>query len=251
MYFLIVTALKSRSEYVFNKFGLPGSLNFGNFAEAFHGKLKFITWFINSITITASSVLITLVISFIAAFALTFFNFKGKNLLFNVGISLMVIPPIVIIVPLFSVLNSVSLLNNLFGVIAIYTGLMVPFSFYLLKSFFSTIPKDIIEASIIDGCGVKDIMVRIILPLSKSSLVTLTVVNAIWAWNEFLISLVFLQKDTLRTVMTGLLVFKSRYDLDIPIQMAGMFVAIVPMLIIYIVGLRYFIRGMLAGAVKG
>ena len=94
-------------------------------------------------------------------------------------------------------------------------------------------------------------LVQIILPLSAPALVTLVVVNALWVWNELLIALVFLPEDELKTLMVGITVFRSRYNLDVPITMAGMLLASIPMILLYIFGQRFFIRGLTAGAVKG
>jgi ABC-type glycerol-3-phosphate transport system permease component len=132
--------------------------------------------------------------------------------------------------------------NTYQGTILIYTGLLLPFSIYLMTNFFQTIPHEIIEAARIDGCSLLDVFWRIMLPLSGPAVVTLVVVNALWVWNELLIALVFMQKDELKTLMVGISALRSRNYVNIP--------ATIPIVVVYMLGQRYFIRGMVSGAVK-
>ena len=113
-------------------------------------------------------------------------------------------------------------LNTYRGVITVYTGLMLPFSTFLLASFFQTMPREIIDAARLDGAGHLRILGLIVMPMSLPALVTVCVVQAIWVWNEVLIAVVFLQSEHLRTLMVGVTIFRSRYHLDVPIVMAGM-----------------------------
>ena len=117
--------------------------------------------------------------------------------------------------------------------------------------FFATIPRSLEEAAKIDGAGSLRVLVRVVVPLSAPSIMTVVVVNTVWVWNELLIALVFLPEDRLKTLMVGITVFQGRYSLDVPVLMAGMLLASVPMLALYLIGQRFFIRGLTAGAVKG
>jgi ABC-type glycerol-3-phosphate transport system permease component len=121
----------------------------------------------------------------------------------------------------------------------------------MLANFFVTIPKDILDAAKIDGCSHLRILWVIVLPLSKPVIITLMVVNAIWVWNELLIAMVFLQADKLKTLMTGLILFKSRNILDLPMIMSGLVVTTIPMFVLFIIGIRYFMKGLYAGSIKG
>ncbi len=135
--------------------------------------------------------------------------------------------------------------------IIIYAGLTAPFSVYLLTSFFRTIPDELIESAMADGASHFRVLWQIIAPLSAPALVTLIIVNSLWVWNELLIALVFLPEDRLKTLMVGVTVFQGRYSLDVPVLMAGMLLASVPMLALYLIGQRFIIRGLTAGALKG
>ena len=166
-------------------------------------------------------------------------------------IALLVVPPIVLVVPLFEMVVDLRQLNTLHTVIVIYCGIMLPFSTFLLASFFATISRPLLEAARIDGAGSWRAFWEIVLPLSVPALMTVVTVQSLWVWNEVLIAVVFLQDQGLRTLMVGLTLFNSRYRHDVPIVMAGMLWAAVPMVVLYLVGQRFFIRGLTAGGVKG
>jgi ABC-type glycerol-3-phosphate transport system permease component len=128
---------------------------------------------------------------------------------------------------------------------------MLPFSTFLLVSFFRTVPRDLLEAARIDGAGHLRRLWLIVLPVSLPALVTVATVQALWVWNEVLIAVIFLQSEDLRTLMVGVTIFRSRYHLDIPLVMAGMVWATIPMVVLYLALQRFFIRGLTAGAIKG
>jgi len=249
IYFMVSSAFKTQSEYLANKWGLPHTLQLANFNTALAGE-KFFLRFANSAILTVGSVGVSLIIASLAAFAFARMNFRGKRLLFNLTLSLMIIPPVVMVVPLFVTMVRWGLVNTYQGTILIYSGLLLPFSIYLMTNFFQTIPREIIEAARIDGCSTLGVFWRIMLPLSAPAIITLIVVNALWVWNELLIALVFMQKDELKTLMVGISAMRSRNYVNIPATMAGLTIATIPIVIVYMVGQRYFIRGMVSGAVK-
>ena len=128
---------------------------------------------------------------------------------------------------------------------------MLPFSVYMLTNFFKSIPESIIESANIDGASSFRTFRSIVLPLSGPALATLAVVNLLWAWNELLLALVFLQTNDKKTLMVGITGFQSRYSLDIPTVMAGMSIATLPLIIAYLFGQKFFIAGLTAGSTKG
>jgi ABC-type glycerol-3-phosphate transport system permease component len=249
VFFMIMTALKSKEEYVYNKFGFPESVSWNNFIEVFVGK-DFPIWFLNSIILTVGSVMLSLAVATLAAFALARFKFKMSESILGFIISLMVIPPVVMVIPLFILMVKISLINTYPGVIIIYAGLTLPFSIYLLTTFFKSIPQAIIDSAFIDGCSSFKTLTNIILPLSMPPIITLIVVNSLWVWNELMIALIFLQKDQLKTLMVGITVFKSRYNINIPLTMMGLVVITIPMVALYLFGQKYFVKGLISGSVK-
>ena len=250
VYFMLVTAFKSQAGYSLNKSNFPTPLFYGNFNTALRGG-RFFLWFANSITLTIGSVALSIVVSALAAFSFARMRFSGRNLILAINTALMVIPPVVMLIPLFLFLASIQLISTYTGAILVYAGLVTPFSIYLLTNFFRTIPHEIVESALIDGASTLDVLIRILLPLSGPALVTLIVVNSLWVWNDLLIALVLLPQDNLRSLMVGITVFGSRYNNDVPVAMAGMLLASIPMMVLYLFGQKYFIRGLVAGAVKG
>lgn len=194
--------------------------------------------------------LVTLALAASAAWGFSRWEFRGRETLLAALVSLMVVPPVVLMIPLFQLGVDLGTIGTFQYVIAIYVGLMLPFSIYLLTGFFRTIPRDLIDAALVDGASSFAVFRRIVLPLSKAPLITLTVVNVLWAWNELLIALVFLNDDRHRTLMVGITGFQSRYSLDVPTVMAGLSLAALPIVTLYLFGQRYFVRGLVAGALK-
>ena len=249
-YFMLVTAFKSQAGYSLNKSNFPAPFIIGNFITALRGG-RFFLWFANSIILTIGSGMLAIIVSGLAAFAFAKMRFAGRNIMLATNTALMVIPPVVMVIPLFIFLASIRLISTYTGAILVYAGLVTPFSIYLLTNFFRTIPHEIIESALIDGASSFGVLVRIVLPLSGPALVTLIVVNSLWVWNDLLIALVLLPQDNLRSLMVGITVFGSRYNNDVPVAMAGMLLASIPMVVLYLFGQKYFIRGLVAGAVKG
>ncbi|HSQ25769.1 MAG TPA: carbohydrate ABC transporter permease [Anaerolineales bacterium] len=247
LYFMFTNALKIQDEFFDNLLGLPQNLIFDNFTKILQH--EFIgRWFANSIVLTAGSVLITTVIAILAAYAFALMKFPGRDTLFNLITPLMVIPPIVMVIPMFVLFRRMHLVNNLGGPLVIYAGLMLPFTIYLLRNFFITIPNEIQDAALIDGCTDFQVLTKIYLPLSKPAIVTSVIVNAVWVWNELLIALVFLQSEELRTLIVGITTsLQKRFTLDVPALMAGLAVATIPMILLYIIGQNALVRGLVAG----
>jgi ABC-type glycerol-3-phosphate transport system permease component len=250
LFFMVTTALKGREQYLDDKLGLPWPLAWGNFDEALRGG-EFFRWFANSAIFTVSSVVLSTIIAALAAFAIARMRFRGRDALLAVNVALLVVPPVVMLIPLFVLFTQLELVSTYRGVILIYAGLITPFSVYLLTSFFRAIPRELFESAVIDGASHLRILWKIIVPLSVPALITLVLVNSLFVWNELLIALVFLPSDELKTLMVGLTVFRSRFNLDVPVTMAGMLLSSLLMVLLYLFGQRFFIRGLTAGAVKG
>jgi raffinose/stachyose/melibiose transport system permease protein len=246
LYFIVITAFKTRHEYLTNQFLPPSDPTLENFRQAFRdGQL--LTWVGNSLLITIASVIVAAIVSSLAAYPLARSRFPGRLPFIGLNIVLMVVPPVVLVVPLFIFFVNLGLVNSRLAVVIIYVGLLIPFSIYLLVNFFATIPRSLEEAARMDGAGQLRTLWSVIMPLSAPAVVTVVVVNAVWVWNELLIALVFLQDDNARTLTAGLTFFQGRFIQNEPLVMTGALIATVPMLLLYIVGQRFFIRGLTAG----
>jgi ABC-type glycerol-3-phosphate transport system permease component len=249
VYYMAITAFKTRGDWLHNQFGLPNPITLQNFGDAL-SKGNIPLWFQNSVIVTAASVVIITIVSALAAYSIARFQFAGRVLFYNSMIALMVVPPAVLILPLFVFMVNIGMINSLAGVVIIYSGLLIPFSVYLLVSFFRSLPPELFDAAAIDGCSSFDALWRITLPLSTPALVTLVVVNALFVWNELLIALVFLQSEELKTLMPGLTLFKGHFSINEPLIMAGTLIATLPMILLYLFGQRLFVEGLTAGAIK-
>jgi raffinose/stachyose/melibiose transport system permease protein len=247
--YMISTALKSDEEYAIDKLGLPDMPVLENFRAVLIDS-PFAAWMLNSFILVAGSVLLSIIVSCLAAYAIARMEFKGRDTLLAMSTSLMAVPPIVMIVPLFVLYTQLDLISTFEGAIIIYAGLITPFSVYLLTTFFRTVPKELFESARIDGAGDFLILWKIVLPLSLPALLTLVVVNSLYVWNDLLIAIIFLQEDAKRTLMAGISVFQGRYNNQVPLTMAGMVIASAPMFILYVAFQKHFIRGLMAGAIK-
>lgn len=250
IYFMVVSALKTNGEFVGNQLGLPSHPVLTTLKHAFAGG-SLVRWLTNSVIFTIAAVMLSTLLASLCAYPLSLMRWRPSRWLLTLMIALMVIPPIALVVPLFKVVVDLHQLSTYRSVIVIYTGIMLPFSTFLLVSFFSTIPRSLLEAARIDGASTWRIFRGIVIPLGLPAIVTVMTVQALWVWNEVLIAVVFLQEESLRTLMVGLTLFNSRYRVEVPIVMAGMLLGTLPMLIVYLGGQRFFIRGLTAGGVKG
>jgi len=252
MFFMFSNSLKTEDEFLNNKFSIPFSPTFRNYVTAFtKGGSHFIEWFRNTIIIAIIATVITVIFAILIGYIFSQIKFKFSTGLLNLTVSLMVVPPIIMIIPLFKTMSALKMVNTLYGVILIYIGIMLPFSIYVLTSFFRTIDREMIEAALIDGCSRHSVLFRIILPISKPSIITVFVVNSLFCWNELLIAMVFLKSTSSKTLMSAITIFRNRYMTDIPITMAGLSMMTIPMVILYFLGTRFFIKGLTSGALKG
>jgi raffinose/stachyose/melibiose transport system permease protein len=250
VYFMLVNSFKTPEEYIGNPYGFPDQPTLSTLGDAFRGG-DLLRWLGNSALFTVTSVALSTLIAALAAYPLALMRWRPGPFVLSLLIALMVVPPIVLVIPLFQLVVDLGQVSTYRSVIAIYTGILLPFSTFLLVSFFRTTPRELLEAARIDGAGHWRIWRSIVLPLAIPALVTVATVQALWVWNEVLIAVVFLQSEELRTLMVGITLFQSRFTLNIPLVMAGMVWATIPMVALYLLGQRFFIRGLTAGAVKG
>jgi ABC-type glycerol-3-phosphate transport system permease component len=247
--YMIMTALKSDEEYAADKLGLPDQLVLENFRAVLVDS-PFLSWMVNSSILVAGAVMLSTAISVLAAYAIATMSFKGRDTLLTVSTSLMAVPPVVMIVPLFVLYTRLDMISTWHGAILIYAGLITPFSVYLLTTFFRTVPRELFEAARVDGAGQFTILMHVVLPLSLPAIVTLVVVNSLYVWNDLLIAIIFMQDDAKRTLMAGISIFQGRYNNQVPLTMAGMVIASAPMFILYVMFQKQFIRGLMSGAIK-
>lgn len=249
LYFMVSTSLKTESQYAQNQIEPTTSPTLSNYGEIL-GNPLFLTWIRNSFILTVVSVTIGIAIASLAAYALACMDFPGRQAAFIGIVSLLGAPAVTLAIPLFQVMVETRLINTLPGVAIAYVGLMIPYTTYFLTGFFRRLPAALFEAAQLDGANHWTMFLKIALPLSRPGVITLAIVNTLWVWNELLIALIFLQRDEKRTLMAGLALFQGQFSSDVPAIMAGLTVAALPMIVLYVVGVRYFLSGFLSGSEK-
>ncbi len=249
LWFIVSTALKSNTAYQLDPTGFPTHPTFSALRSIVSDQ-PLPRWMWNSFLVTLSSVAVSTLMALLAAYAAVFGAFRGHKLFLSTSVALMVVPPVTLLVPMFVFMVDRGWVNHLQSVIVFYTGLLVPFAVFFLANFFRTVPQELIEAASVEGAGPFTVLRQVVMPLSGAATFTLVIVQAIWVWNELLIALVFLQDENARTLMSGLAQFQGRYATNQPLVLAGALVSIAPVVLLYLSGQRFFVRGLTAGIGK-
>lgn len=211
-------------------------------------QLNVLRYFLNSLIIATSVTVISLVFNSMAGFAFAKFRFPGKQKLFKLLLSAMVIPAQVTMLPLFLMLNRMGLVNTYWGIII--PGLASIYGIFLIRQYIMSIPDSLIEAARIDGATDFYIYWHIILPLAKPILVTLALFTFMGAWNDFLWPLIILTRDSMYTLPVALANLMGEHVQDTEMMMAGSVITILPVLIVFLTLQKYYIRGIMLGSVK-
>lgn len=247
----ITTALKTDGEV--NSFPptlLPGKLNLGNFSAVIF-QSDFPKYLLNSVIVTVICILVATLIAAHAAYALTNFRIRYKKQMMFIILMTSMVPPVAMLVPLYMLSVKLGLYDTQFLLILIYTAWRVPVLAWILRGFFEKLPKELMEAGIIDGCSQAMVFYRIILPISKPGIVSAALLSAVYVWNDFLVSSTFTTKNELRMLSIGLYNYISQYGIQWGKLMAAVTISIVPIVILFVLLQRHFVEGMAAGAVKG
>ncbi len=250
IFLMIITSFKTTREIFFDPFGLPKTWSFDTFAQVWR-KAHFNTYFLNSVTVTLASTALVLTCSSLAAYALSRYRFKLNTFCYIFFLAGIMIPIRLGVLPLFLLMRDLRLLNSHWSLILTYAASGMPMSVFLLTGFFKTIPKDLEYSARIDGCSDIQIFYRIMLPLVRPGLATVTIVNFVPWWNDFFFPLLFIQSDNLKTIPLGMTIFFGQYMTDWGLLFAGMVIASIPLLALYLAMSRQFISGLTAGALKG
>jgi ABC-type glycerol-3-phosphate transport system permease component len=247
--FMVLTALKSRKEYILNQYGLPHSPTLENFFNAWvYAKVG--RYAVNSVIVVIAATLLSLIICSLAGYAFSHLEFRGRRALFLAVLGSMAVAEQVVLIPLYTTMVRLGLHNRHAGLILVYTTLSIPFGAYLLTSYFKSIPRSLTEAAQVDGASPFQSLRMVILPIARPALVTLGIFNFLWMWNELLFSLLILQDDRLRTLMVGVANLRGQYTTNIPLLSAGLFLSALPVLLVFLFLQAHLTKGMTMGAVK-
>lgn len=244
-----IAALRESNEVFLSPFALPKRLAFGNLVEAWTVG-RFGDYFLNSIIITLPTVLGVVALSCLAGYGIARFKFRGRNIAFYTLLLGLMVPFQSIMIPLFYQLRDMSLLGTYWAFILPATALGLPFGVFLMQSYFQDLPDALADAAKVDGCNEFQTFYRIMLPLAGPAVSSLIVFQFMFSWNSFLMPLLYLQSERLRPIPLGLMFFQGTYTQDISLIAAGVSIATVPVIIVYLIFQRQFIKGLTAGAVK-
>lgn len=247
---MISTSLKTPSQvFEYPIRWIPANPTWEHHLKIWAGPNNFGTYYWNSLKISIIGMVGATFLSAFAAYGFARIEFKGRNALFMLYLSMMMVPPQVLFVPKFLMFDWAGIYNTHWALIL--PGLFTIFGVFMLRQFFLSIPKDITESAFIDGAGHFRIFFQLILPLAKPALATLAIIDFSWQWNDYENALVFLIDEHLYTVPLGLQNFILENTVDYNGMMAAASAGILPMIAVFAVGQRYIIQGLTNSAVKG
>lgn len=249
---VILTSFKTNQELFANVWSLPSHLEWKNYVKAWN-VVRMKDYFLNSLIVVTGSTLAILLVSAPAAYVLSRIPFRGRTLLTAFFTAGMGIPRVLLLVPLFMLMNSLRLTDSLFGLGITYVAISLSFTILLLTAFFATLPSELEESAAIDGASPFVTFWRVMLPLASPGLGTAFTFNFIWLWKEYFWALVLISTDSKRTISLGLYSLQGsmQYSADWVGLFAGCVIVMVPTLILYFIMSERIMSGITLGAVKG
>jgi len=247
---MMFSSFKTDVEILTNPFGLPETFSFGNYISAFQ-KLNIPLFYKNTFIIVLPTLFFGTIITFISSFVLSMIKFKYSKVLYFFLISGLAIPVFILLFPIFFLSAKFKIYNLYIALILPYIAISIPFSTLLFTGFLRGFPQEIIEAAIIDGCGLFSICTKIVLPIIKPTILTILIFNLLYVWNEYPLAVTLIGDKNLFTISLGATILRGRWDIDYGAIMAAGTSIIIPQLIILMFLQKYIIEGMTAGAVKG
>lgn len=247
---MFLNSFRSNNEIYANPIGLPHSMDFSVFIEAWE-KANFGQALFNSIYITFFEVVIIVVAASLATYALVIIKVPGRHIIYTVIVALQVVSAQIILIPLFVLLRDLGLLNNLWANILSGAALSLPLATMIFKGGFQSIPYELYESAAMDGCSDFRFFLNMVIPLAGPTFSSVVIYHALFSWNEYLFALTFLRSADKRTITTATQVFFTQWQANWTQLFAVLCLALIPILILYVFLQKYFISGMMAGAVKG
>ncbi|MDH3660117.1 MAG: carbohydrate ABC transporter permease [Alphaproteobacteria bacterium] len=248
---VLLSSIKTTRDIALGElWSIPPSLYLGNFAEAL-GNPSVHGYLVNTLLVTAPATIASITLGTLGGYVFAKLPFRGSSLLFLAIVAGMFFPPQVILIPLFRLFNAAGLIDTLWPLVLIHTAMGIPICTLLMRNFFATVPNALRETAVVDGANEWQVLTRIALPLSLPALAVLATLQFTWIWNDFLWPLIFTKSDEKRTIMLGIVNMKGQYSVAWGVQGAMSLIASLPTLIVFLFFQRYFIKGMIMGAVKG
>ena len=233
-----------------SKWVTPNYLYLDNFANSWK-EAHLDRALLNNVIITTAAVALVIAIGALAAYPLARFPTRWNNFIYVLSISILIVPALTILVPLYKFIVDLGGINTYWAITLIQVTFSLPLSIFMFTGFIKTIPRELDEAALIDGCSRYAIFFKIILPLLKPVTATLVIITGLAVWNDFQFSLFFLQRRTVQTVPVLLSQFVSQYQSNIAWVAAGCLISMIPMTCVYFFLQKYFVSGLAEGAIKG
>lgn len=247
---LFVTSLKTNAEYFDNPFSLPVVIQFQNYVNAF-SQANLGRMIINSITVSVIATFINIMAAAMASYAISRFQFKGKEAIFAMFSAGVMVPLNALMVPYFTIFSRAGLLDSLNSLRILYAAIGLPMSVFIVRGFMDSFPREIEEAAYVDGCGFYGRFLRIVLPLTKTGLVTAATFQFLTCWNEFVYANLLTSSPATKTIQIGIRYFTNQFTTDYVSMYAAIVIAIIPSIIGYMLFQEQIISGLTSGAVKG
>lgn len=249
-YFVLANSFKPFSDLVINTANLPKSLYLDNYIRVWE-IIKFPKVFLNSFLITVLSNIGLTIISAMAAYRLVRHPSRLNNIIFLLFISAMIIPFQSIMIPLVRVTDTLGLMDSILGLVVSYFGFGVSLNLFLYHGFIKSIPLEIEESAVVDGCGWFALFWKIVFPLLKPISVTIVILNSLWIWNDYLLPSLMLHRPELQTIPLATYAFFGQYTKQWDLAMAGLALGITPIITFFLILQKHIIAGITAGSVKG
>ena len=252
MIWMIYSSFKTDQELFFSPWAPPVELQWDNFARAWT-KAHVGDYLLNTLIVVVPALLLTLIISAMAAYVLARFEFVGRRFLFYMFLSGMLFPVFLALVPLFNLVNQLKMLNTFHGLIIVYIAYSLPFTIFFLTGFFKTLPTEIEESAIMDGANPYQVFFKVMLPMASPGLISMGIFNFLGMWNQYVLPLVLISDESKYMLSQGLafMLFKQFYENDWSALFAALTIIMVPTLIVYITFQKQIQDGITTGALKG
>lgn len=247
---IALTALKSQNELARGAFSLPEVWRWSNYAEAWN-QGRFSQYSLSSVIVVIPVVLVSTLLAVMMGYAFGRMRFPFSRTLFFILLLGIMVPLEALIIPLYYNLRAMRLLDTYYALILPQIGLSVSFGTFWMRGFFAQVPQDLVDAATVDGCNSWDTLWRVLLPIVQPAILSMMVLFFIWTWNDFLLALVLVSTEELRTLPLGLAFFQGQRTANIPLIAAGATMVAIPAIMMYIAFQRQFIRGVTGGAVQG
>lgn len=248
---ILLTSFKTEAELTLKPITwLPRTPTLQNYVQAFSDQ-PLLTFLFNSFMVALLSTALTLLISVLAAYALARLNLRFRGLIMSLIIAVSTFPLVTLLVPLFETMRTLDLLNTWTALIMPYTVLSLPVCILVLTSFFESIPRDLENAAMIDGCTRIGALFRVVVPLSAPGIFTAGILAFVNAWDEFLLALSFNSNPALRTLPVGIQLYQGEFAFPWPVMSAALVVGIVPIAVLIVIFQGRVVSGLTAGGIKG